>query len=275
MSMEETKNQNPEPQRQDTSTQETTKTIPSRYNDKSLEEIEREEQENTSSNPRPNSTKPLSSRGAEEAIKKGYDFDQCVQYLNKVGREQYGSHFKIDPTDYEILFKLLVYAIKDQKHAAKLNINLQKGILLSGPVGCGKTTLMSLLNHFQHKEVKHVMKTCREVSFEFIKDGYDTIHKYSTLSFGKLGNETWPRIYCFDDLGTENSLKYYGNECNVMAEILLSRYELFVQKKMLTHLTTNLSAMEIEETYGSRVRSRMREMFNLIAFETSCSDKRT
>jgi len=59
-----------------------------------------------------------------------------------------------------------------------------------------------------------------------------------------------------------------------MAEILLSRYDLFVQKKMLTHITTNLSASEIENIYGNRVRSRMREMFNLISFTTTTKDKR-
>jgi DNA replication protein DnaC len=59
-----------------------------------------------------------------------------------------------------------------------------------------------------------------------------------------------------------------------MAEILLSRYDLFVNRKMLTHITTNLSSSEIEELYGERVRSRMREMFNLIAFNESAKDKR-
>lgn len=88
-------------------------------------------------------------------------------------------------------------------------------------------------------------------------------------------NSERPRIYCFDDLGAEQSLKYYGNECNVMGEILLSRYEYFVSHDMTTHITTNLSASEIEELYGNRVRSRMREMFNLILFNnTSSHDKR-
>lgn len=36
---------------------------------------------------------------------------------------------------------------------------------------------------------------------------------------------------------------------------------------MITHATTNLSASELEDYYGNRVRSRMREMFNLIAFD--------
>ena len=79
---------------------------------------------------------------------------------------------------------------------------------------------------------------------------------------------------CFDYLGTENNLKYYGNECNVMAEILLSRYDIFTSKKIQTHITTNLSASEIENVYGNRVRSRMREMFNLIAYDKNIKDKR-
>jgi DNA replication protein DnaC len=59
-----------------------------------------------------------------------------------------------------------------------------------------------------------------------------------------------------------------------MAEILLSRYDLFISKGIPTHLTTNLSASEIEEKYGNRVRSRMREMFNLVAFDKNVQDKR-
>ena len=59
-----------------------------------------------------------------------------------------------------------------------------------------------------------------------------------------------------------------------MAEILLSRYDIFTSKKIQTHITTNLSASEIENVYGNRVRSRLRELCNLIAFEKQVLDKR-
>jgi hypothetical protein len=59
-----------------------------------------------------------------------------------------------------------------------------------------------------------------------------------------------------------------------MAEILLSRYDMFVTKKIQTHITTNLSASEIEAAYGNRVRSRLRQMLNLIAFNPVTKDKR-
>ena len=124
--------------------------------------------------------------------------------------------------------------------------------------------------NFLPREKRHIIKSCRDVSFEFIQDGYEVISKYSRQSF----RYHHPKTYCFDDLGTENSLKYYGNDCNIMAEILLSRYDLFISQKLITHLTTNLNSSEIEQMYGSRVRSRMREMFNLVSFSNKSKDKR-
>ena len=59
-----------------------------------------------------------------------------------------------------------------------------------------------------------------------------------------------------------------------MAEIILSRYDLFVDKKVQTLNTTNLSASEIENAYDNRVRSRMHAMLNLISFDKSTPDKR-
>jgi hypothetical protein len=73
--------------------------------------------------------------------------------------------------------------------------------------------------------------------------------------------------------GLQN-LKYYGNECNVMAEILLNRNDQYISRGTRSHLTTNLSASETETLYGNRVRSRMREMFNLMAFDKDSKDKR-
>jgi len=67
-------------------------------------------------------------------------------------------------------------------------------------------------------------------------------------------------------------------ECNVMGEILLSRYDIFSQlepeQRVKTHITTNLNAKELEKRYGMRVRSRLREMMNVVAFESSSVDKR-
>lgn len=198
------------------------------------------------------------------------DYNHALSYLQSQGIKHFGSHFKIQEADKPLLRKLLCYFLQDSETASQLGINLNKGILLTGPVGCGKTSLMFLMRFFLPFENRYIVKSCRDVSFEFIKDGYPIISKYSHLSF----KNNSPLTYCFDDLGTENNLKHYGNECNIMAEILLSRYDLFINRKLLTHITTNLSASEIEQFYGNRIRSRFREMFNLIGYVKNIADKR-
>ncbi|MEP0367344.1 MAG: hypothetical protein ABJN36_17610 [Cyclobacteriaceae bacterium] len=133
---------------------------------------------------------------------------------------------------------------------------------------------MNLMRYISAVHTHHIMISCRKVAFEFNKEGFSVIQKYSDHSF-ITGNQEWqPKIYCFDDLGAETIMKHYGTDCNVMAEILLSRYDLFVSHAMLTHITTNLSASEITELYGNRVRSRLRETINLFSFRQESHDKR-
>ena len=184
--------------------------------------------------------------------------------------ELYGKRFRIIENDLPVVYKLISYFLKDEQAAFQYNIDFDKGILQSGPVGCGKTSLLNIMKFLAPVEHKFSVKPCRDISFEFINDGYEIIHRYSK---GKL-YQSEPKIYCFDDLGAENNLKYFGNECNVMAEIVLSRYDIFINKRIPTHITSNLSASEIETHYGLRVRSRLREMVNLISYDKTTKDKR-
>ena len=199
-----------------------------------------------------------------------YNYAEIIPWLEQKGKLQFGDKFHFTEDDLTNIKKLICYFLRDEVMAANFNIDLEKGILLSGPVGCGKTTLITLMRNVAQLNNKFILKTCRDISFEFIKDGYQTIQKYSNGN----NSQSEYRNYCFDDLGVETNLKYYGNECNVMAEILLSRYDIFISNKKFTHITTNLSATEIETAYGNRVRSRLREMCNLVAFDTGVEDKR-
>jgi DNA replication protein DnaC len=205
-----------------------------------------------------------------KTIQSRYNYNDVSEWLQQKGKALYGKKFQLHEEDKQTIYLLLCWFLQDDIAAPQLELDLEKGILLSGPVGCGKTTLMSLMRYVTADKDKFIMKSCRDISFEFIEDGFSVIHQYSR---GAL-YQYLPKNYCFDDLGVESSLKYYGNECNVMAEILLTRYDLYVAQKLITHLTTNLSASEIEEAYGNRVRSRLREMLNLISFDVNSTDKR-
>ncbi len=192
-----------------------------------------------------------------------YDFDKMLIYLNAKGKLLFGSKFRIFEEDRDILFKLCNYFIKDVANCQKLDIDINKGILLTGPVGCGKTSLMKLLRHMVPHQKPYKIIPTRNIAFGFNHIGYKTIEDYGDGQY-----------FCFDDLGVEPIGRHYGKDCNVMGEVLLSRYEFFLQTKIKTHATTNLNAAELEERYGERVRSRMRQLFNLVAFDKGSLDKR-
>ena len=192
-----------------------------------------------------------------------YDFPKILIYLDAKGKLLFGEGFRIHKGDKEILLKLCSYFIRDHINCKKFGIDPNKGSLVSGPVGCGKTSLMKLLPFLVPHLRKYLLMPCRNIVFAFNQLGYKTIEDYGKSS-----------VFCFDDVGVEPMGRHYGKDCNVIGEILLSRYELFLHTPLKTYGTTNLNAAELEERYGERVRSRMRELFNLIAFDQSTPDKR-
>ena len=191
-----------------------------------------------------------------------YNFDRIKVYLNFKGKQLFGQHFNLDPADDKVLLMLCAYFLQDHQLCKKLEIDPKKGLLLSGPVGCGKTSLMKLFTFLSPKQ-PYLVVPARKIALDFPLEGFAVLEKY--------GNH---KSYCLDDLGIEPITRYFGTECNTIAEVLLSRYDLFVETGLKTHATTNLNAKELEDRYGNRVRSRMRAMFNLIAFSASGNDKR-
>ncbi len=203
-----------------------------------------------------------------------YNYQKSLEFITNKGKEIYGDHFCLLREDMPIIRKLFVYMIQDKKLITEEGLNSRKGIMLCGPIGTGKTSLMHLLRMILPEQGSYMIKSCRDISFEFYKDGYEVIHRYSRKSFKIKPGSKIPQTICFDDLGAEQNLKHFGNECNVLSEILLSRYDLFISDNLITHITTNLNANELEKQYGVRVRSRLREMMNVISFRDDAPDKR-
>ena len=205
-------------------------------------------------------------------IETRYDYYKIIPEFKKFASQYIGKNYLIPDEEKPIVFATIAWMLQDDLVAKEMDFDLQKGILLSGPIGCGKTTLFKLMQKFIGNKNKFGMVSTRQIVSEFMQSGYQILENYSKGNFTHDARKA--KVYCFDDLGIETSSKYYGNDCNVMAEILLTRYDLFKEKGLITHLTTNLSAAEIESIYGNRLRSRMREMFNLFGYDQKSTDKR-
>jgi energy-coupling factor transporter ATP-binding protein EcfA2 len=208
-----------------------------------------------------------------KTIPSHYDYSMIWEFLQKKGITEYGPKFKLQEDDTVVITKLISYFLADSQITEHFGLDLKKGIMLTGPVGCGKTSLINLMRFFLPQEYRYAIKPCREIAHAYTENGYEVIQHYTRHSYNPYTQS--PVTYCFDDLGLEETLvQFYGNNCNAMSEILLSRYDQYIHNEMKTHITTNLSAQEIQDIYGIRVRSRCREMFNLIAFRNNSTDKR-
>lgn len=179
----------------------------------------------------------------------------------------------IDADNHEIIGNLSAYFAGEKLQNVE-GLNLEKGICLFGGVGVGKTTLMKMLSRNQKQS--YIMKMCRAVEDEFSQDGDVVLKRYGIAKEATRNSDPFGHQilgYCFDDLGTEPLSKYYGKDTNVMAEIILNRYDNNLPFNQ-THITTNLSVDQIAARYGTRVTDRMRQMFNLVSFDKEAKSRR-
>ena len=176
--------------------------------------------------------------------------------------------FVIDDYNYDVISSLIQYFNGDSEFE-KDGLNGRKGILLAGNIGSGKSILIKIFKRYCfYMKFKHQFRIefSDNITDKFARDGYNGINLFMGNSFQNGNNviNSKPICLCIDDLGVEKEIvKHYGTEEAVIEKILTSRYELF-QKGIITHATTNLGATMLREKYGTRIYSRIKEMFNYI-----------
>lgn len=205
----------------------------------------------------------------------------CEQLFSKLQKDF--PTYKLDEFNEPIFRKMCIYFTRDEIKAQEYGIDLNKGIMLMGSKGVGKTRLMQMFSNNQSQS--YILKNCKEISDEYFRLKHEKItitedYFGSTINFG-AGNYQQNKLgFCFEDLGTDNTdAVYYGNKENVLANIFLARYDRLIVTKtitpQMTHLTTNLTSGEqIEERYGTRIRDRFREMFNQIVWDKNAPSRR-
>lgn len=207
----------------------------------------------------------------------GQFFQNVVNFgIARAKDRQWSGGFVVDHENKSVLTALSLYFTGDRKF---LEINdrfsFSKGLLLIGPMGCGKTQLVSLC--CENQKQCYLQSNCTEITNEYaVKEGGPAVIEHysgsprNTSRDRNFGHELFGVF--FDDLGAESNAKHMGNERNVMAEIIQNRYTRLPHS--FTHFTSNLTLPELREVYGARVEERIREMCNVIEFPASANSRR-
>ncbi len=165
--------------------------------------------------------------------------------------------FTVDSSNREVIRALGAYFMGQPANG----IEPTKGILLSGPVGVGKSLLLkAFANTLKHFQKAFSFVACQDIVFEYETTGQ--MDKYTANQAGYSGK---PAKFCFDEIGRETiPAVHFGNRRNVMQYILAYRYNYWQNNGLITHGTTNATPQELVSLYGEHIGDRIREMFNWI-----------
>lgn len=125
----------------------------------------------------------------------------------------------------------------------------QRGLILMGSMGNGKSTMLRVIDRLFK-------------STSSFGDAQD-IFEHFKRSQGSIRYWEEP-LLLIDDMGIEPvRCLVYGEEYFPITRLLLHRYD----KQLTTIIATNLGIEEIEGRYGDRVVDRMKETFSVITYE--------
>ncbi|GAA3941010.1 hypothetical protein GO495_09455 [Chitinophaga oryziterrae] len=74
-----------------------------------------------------------------------YDYHAILQLVIDKGKEMFHPAYDIDDIDRAPILRLMTYFLQDENLADHLGIDLYKGLIINGPVGCGKTAIMRIM----------------------------------------------------------------------------------------------------------------------------------
>lgn len=149
-----------------------------------------------------------------------------------------------------LISALCFFLSNDERFEKELGYSFNKGICIRGISGLGKTHLVRCLekNELNPIQVMSMIEITEEVK----------AHGEYNINLGLN------KVLYLDDVGTEEPIvNHYGTKITFFKNFIESMY---LREKDFSKLiiSTNNSAAEIEDRYGFRVRSRMKDMFNII-----------
>ena len=200
-----------------------------------------------------------------------WSYEQTKSYMLYRSSQVFHGKFELDEYNQIVYEMLLHYFSKSAgfvplaESAGVKNPSLEKGLLLTGVPGTGKTWLMRLFSRNQRQVF--IIQNAKDISERYASSGWEGIEAFMSPVKNPINDyQAFLQPFsglCIDDVGTEDIRQNYANKSNVIADIIQHRYDKGYTGPLL-HVTSNLKADQIAGMYGDRVASRMRERFNFI-----------
>ena len=194
-------------------------------------------------------------------VKESKTGKDAITYL---GKEMYGKDFNLDTENVcKVYQSVYEYLVKQSKG------KLKKGLLIIGGLGVGKSAMMKIMQRI-FKETPARFKWVNAYELK------DLSEIYTTSQIKEMYGYDLKMDLYIDDIGVSVDVKRYGNTVNIITEILMERYDLFINSGFKTHLSSNLitsitndfkNTSTLKTVYGERILDRIIEMTTVIIFK--------
>lgn len=200
----------------------------------------------------------------KEKKKSGFVLDR--ETLEMLFKYHSGGNYNITKENKKIIDTVFKYFLQEEdfnKHnIITSEASLNKGLLIFGDYGIGKTFLFETLHKvgrdlLQKRNHTNLWFNCISAG-SFVEMYMKEVTKKDSNADTNfdLNNYYKGKLY-IDDLGFE---KMAFNKTELFGEILFERN----RANKITYVTTNLKPSEITKRYGERIGDRLVEMFNII-----------
>lgn len=203
-----------------------------------------------------------------------WSFEQTSGFMKYRAAKLFEGKFIWDEKNTPVYNLLCYYFSEDEQFeaiGAAMGLkepSLKKGVVLAGNFGVGKTWLLKLFGKNQRQT--YYMRSAKQIANDFQALGEENTEQYLKLFENPVNDaEAMFQRYsglCIDDLGAEDVKNHYGNRKNVIGDLIEQRYFNNVMG-VYFHASTNLTVQQLENFYGGRVISRLREKVNLIELD--------
>lgn len=186
----------------------------------------------------------------QEEVKSFWTAKNLYNLMAWTSEKVYGKKLIVNDNTTPLIKAICFFLSEDERFESELEFSHSKGLLIRGVSGLGKTHLVKCVEANELNPV--LIQSMIEITDQVKAEG-----EYSLNMAGR-------KVLYLDDVGTEESpVKHYGTNVNWFKDFLEIYYSKGKPFRNLM-ISTNLSFQQIEDKYGFRVRSRMKDLFNVV-----------